>query len=190
MQHIFKCRQFRHQGRGVSLVEATITLAIAAVLVTVAVPPLSQLLKQVRESSLAGTFAAAVYLTRNEAIHRNDRVVMCKSANGLSCTTAGGWEQGWIIFHDVNANGTPEPEEALLQVQLFSPGNLRLIGNGPVANYISFTGLGLPKLLGGSFQAGKLTLCSQSAVPVRGRNLVLSKPGNLRAEKADLDQCG
>jgi type IV fimbrial biogenesis protein FimT len=164
-------------------------MGIVGLLASLAVPAMANLVAQFRESSMANAFVASVHLARGEAIHRNARVVLCKSANGLSCSDVGGWEAGWIMFHDANNNAKLDPQETLLQVQMFSHSRIRFSGNEPVADYISFTGLGLPKKASGEFQAGTLTLCSQSAESVTGRRLVLSKPGNLRTDKATLGQC-
>lgn len=189
MPNIPKRIHYPGRGDGVSLVEVLVTVGIASVLSVMALPSLGNLVAQFRESSMASAFAASVYRARNEAIHRNARVALCKSANGESCSTVGGWEQGWMLFHDANNNAALDPGEELLQVQLFTPGKIRFSGNAPVANYISFTGLGLPKTLSGDFQAGTLTLCSQSSDPVIARMMALSKPGNLRSYKAPLAQC-
>jgi type IV fimbrial biogenesis protein FimT len=189
MQYISKSIQCPNQTRGVSLVELLTTIGIAGVLTAIALPSLGSLVSQFRESSMANAFADSVHRARSEAILRNARVVICKSVSGESCSTAGGWERGWILFYDANNNAALDPGEDLLQVQLFAPSKIRLSGNAPVANYISFTGLGVPKMLAGEFQAGTLTLCSQSADPVNARMIALSRPGNMRIYKAPLAQC-
>jgi type IV fimbrial biogenesis protein FimT len=131
-----------------------------------------------------------VQRARSEAIHRNARVLLCKSVDGASCATTGGYEQGWIVFQDANSNAALDAGEAVIQVQQMPPGPMRLYGNGPVSNYISFTGMGLPKMLTGEFQAGTLTVCCQMPGQVQTRRIVLSKPGNVRLESTEMTQCG
>ena len=66
---------------------------------------------------------------------------------------------------------------------------MRFSGDGPVANYIALTGLGLPKMAAEEFQADTLTLCSQSSDPLNAHRVVLCKPRNIRSFQATLDKC-
>jgi len=82
--------------RGFTMVELVVTMAIAIILMTLAVPSFkdSRLSSQLRTSAL--DLVASTNLARSEAIKRNAVVALCVSANGSSCGT-GGWEQGWIV---------------------------------------------------------------------------------------------
>lgn len=171
---------FQKPLAGVSLVETLVVMGILGVLTSLALPSLENMLGRMRERSVSSAFAASVYRARNEAILRNARVVLCKAPSGVSCASDGGWERGWIIFHDANNNAQIDEGETLLHTQLLSQGNLRIWGNSPVADYISFTGIGVPKMVSGKFQAGTLIVCSASAEGTAVRHIVLNKPGNIR----------
>ena len=175
---------------GTTLLELLCALCVVGILAALAVPSLGSLVLQYRAQGLAQAFVNSVQLARSEAIHRNARVLLCKSLDGVACAATGGYEQGWLVFQDANGNGALEAGEAVIQVQGMPPGPLRLYGNGPVANYISFNGMGLPKMLTGEFQAGTLILCGRQSGQVSTRHIVLSKPGNVRTERTDLAQCG
>lgn len=176
--------------RGFTLVEALAVLAIAAVLVSVAVPSLGALADSTRLSTVSNELLGDLLLTRSESIKRRLRVVMCKSADGQSCTAGGGWQQGWIVFADADGDGLRGVGESLLRTQPALVGTLRLTGTLPVAKYVSYTPNGATKTVGGGFQAGTLTLCSRSAGPSPGRQIVINANGRPRTQKVLLPSCG
>ena len=185
----------RHQAPprasgGFSLVELLVVATIAAVLLAITVPSMGAMLNSQRTTSLTHTFLASLHLARSEAIKRNGRAVMCKSATGQQCATAGGWEQGWIVFHDVNNNAQIDPDELIIQHQGPAAAGLRLRGNAPVASYVSYSAVGTAKLMSGAFQAGTFTLCP--AVVANGadvRLVVLGGPGRPRVQKGTAINC-
>lgn len=166
------------------------TLGIACVMAAVAMPSLSALVTDMRERSVAGALITSLHRARNEAIHRNARVVICKSATGMGCTSQGEWQQGWIIFNDANNNTKLDAAETLIHAELLSPGTIRLTNNGKVNSYVSFTGDGLPRSPGGVIQAETFTLFSTSASPVIARCIAISKPGNIRSYRSADSDCG
>ncbi|MFZ4479308.1 MAG: GspH/FimT family pseudopilin [Rhodoferax sp.] len=175
---------------GYSLVELLVVMALGTILLSIAVPSMTAMLNSQRSAALGMSFLSSLNLARSEAIKRNARAVLCKSPDGLSCARNGGYEQGWIVFHDVNNNAALDEGEQIIELQGPVWGGLTLIGNTPVANYVSFSASGSAKLLNGAFQAGTFTLC---LVPVSGadvRQLVLSNTGRARSRKGLTSDCG
>lgn len=182
-------RRARRQARGLTLVELTATLAIAAAVAALAVPSLRRLFGTRTIDVAAMSMLSAMTLARSEAVKRNAPVVLCKSAQGAACTARGGWEQGWITFHDRNNNASVDPGEEILQkVQAVGP-EIHFTGNLHVARYISFSGTGAPRTVGGAFQAGTLTACQPDAGPTAARQVTLSATGRARLRKADAAEC-
>lgn len=179
----------RRVAAGLSLVEALIVVAVTGVLVSVAVPAMTATRDSLRLSSATDMFVSGLYLARSEAISRTGSVVLCKSANGTSCSATGGWEQGWIIFRDANNNGQREDTEAIVAREAALAGGLKLTGNLTVAKYVSFTPTGAARLVGGGFQAGTLTLCKQSLEGGEARQIVLNVAGRLRVQKTSIASC-
>jgi type IV fimbrial biogenesis protein FimT len=128
-------------------------------------------------------------LARNEAIKRNGRAVICKSATGLSCSATGGWEQGWILFHDANNNVILDAGEAIIQRQEAVAPGLSLTGNTHVANYVSYSASGSAKLMSGAFQAGTFRLCLDPVSVNDVRQIVLSSTGRARSKKGTSSDC-
>jgi len=88
---------------GVTLIELMVTLALAAILVAVSVPALSNLIDNSRMNSAVNDLVSTVHFARTEAVKRRRNVVICPSSNwdtdNPSCDDTG-FEQGWIVFND------------------------------------------------------------------------------------------
>lgn len=88
--------QIRRAAGGFTLVELMVTIAVAAILISIAVPSLSDATTNGKLSASANDLVAGVALGRSEAIKRNAVASLCVSSDGSTCGS-GGWEQGWII---------------------------------------------------------------------------------------------
>ncbi len=180
----------RRPERGFTLIELLVAICVTALLLTIAAPSIAQLVTSLQLSSASNSFVSGLHLARNEAIKRNGRVVLCKTADGMSCTSTGGWEQGWLIFHDANNNSLRESSEQIIHRQLPLAASLRMTGNLNIATYVSFVPTGATKLIGGAFQAGTLTVCRESLSAVDARQIVLNAAGRPRVHKTIIPSCG
>jgi type IV fimbrial biogenesis protein FimT len=172
---------------GFTLPELLVTLAVMAVLLTLAAPALSAAFVSSKLSTLANSFLSNLYLARSEAIKRNARAAICPSADGSACAASGGWHQGWLVFHDANNNAALDGGEAVVQTQAALPPEFRLTGNTPVATYISYSPSGATELVSGAFQAGTLTLCHVAST--QARQIVINSTGRPRILKTTVTSC-
>jgi type IV fimbrial biogenesis protein FimT len=179
----------RSRCEGFTLIELLVVLTLLVVLQTLAVPAMSAVADSIRVQSVTQSFFSNLQFTRSEAIKRNARVVLCKSDTGLRCVRTGGWEQGWIVFQDVNNNAQVDAGEPVLQRELALVGALRLTGNTQVESYISYTPLGHTSTTSGAFQAGTFTVCRRSTTQTEARQIVISSAGRVRTQKVTLNQC-
>lgn len=83
--------------RGITLIELMVTIAVMAILLGIAVPSFNDALLGSKLGSHANNLVATINMARSEAIKRNVPVTLCASADGASCATSGGWEQGWVV---------------------------------------------------------------------------------------------
>lgn len=174
---------------GFTLIELMVVLAVLAILQTQAAPAFSGVVASVRLTAAVNSLLSSLLLARSEAIKRNSRVVLCKSATGDACTPVGGWEQGWIVFHDANNNATRDSSEVIVSREHALPSPLRLFGNSPVANYVSYTPSGRTEYASGAFQAGTLTACTHSTTEGDARQIVINIAGRPRTVKTTVAQC-
>ena len=176
-------------NRGFTTVELLVTLAVVGVTLAIGLPSMASWAARARLSSLSEDLLVHLHLARSESIKRGGAVVLCKSADGETCTSAGTWSQGWIIFHDADNNGVRGPREAIVQRMGALPEGWRLAGNSAVSRYISYQPSGSTRLASGGFQAGTLTLCQLSAGPVTARQIVLNAAGRPRLQTTTVASC-
>lgn len=176
--------------QGFTAVELVIVLAVSGILAALASSSMGAMVGAQRVRSASSSLLSGLHLVRSEAIKRNGRVVICKAANALQCTTVGGWEQGWLVFHDLNNNGQIDHGESVVQHQAGRLEGVRLSGNGPIASYVSYTASGVPRLVSGAFQAGTLTVCPQRLEPsATVRKIIIGAPGRPRVVPGAADDC-
>ncbi|MGH8656829.1 MAG: GspH/FimT family pseudopilin [Gammaproteobacteria bacterium] len=119
-----------------TIVELMITLVLAAIILSAAVPSFRDLVQSNRITAQVNEFVTALNLARSEAIKRGVPVRVCTSVDSANCAPAGGWQQGWIVFSDIDSDGTQDfgtdqclaTEDCLLRVV-----------NGPLAGNATVT---------------------------------------------------
>jgi type IV fimbrial biogenesis protein FimT len=108
--------------RGFTLVELMMTLVIASIVLTMAVPGMRDLIQNNRITGQVNEMVTAFNLARMEAIRRGSPVSVCASADQASCSGANDWASGWIVFTDANGSGNPTVSQ-LLRAWDQLPGN-------------------------------------------------------------------
>ena len=164
-------------------------IAIISVLLSISVSWAVTFADSMRLTSQVNVYLSALLLARSEAIKRNSRMTVCKSADGLSCAEGGGWQQGWIIFHDPNHNAVRDTAEEMVHQSSALPAHFQLVGNSNVAKYVSFDATGRTLLASGAFQAGTLTICRHSVSGGEARKIVINSAGRARVEKIIVSSC-
>ena len=79
---------------GFTLIELMVTIAVLAIIVTLAAPSFQATIENNRLTSQANELVTALALARSEAVRRNTPVTVCPG----SCALGQGWADGWRVF--------------------------------------------------------------------------------------------
>lgn len=84
-----------------TLVELMVTIAILAIIATLAAPNLSQMLRNTKVNTSSGDILSFLQQSRTEALRLGKTVTVCGSSDGSSCLSANkrNWSTGLIATH-------------------------------------------------------------------------------------------
>lgn len=153
---------------GFTLIELMVTIAVSAVLIMVAVPSFNDAILNSKLTGNANNLLSSIQVARSEAIKRNTVVLMCRSADGKTCATTGGWEQGWVVRVSGPVSAT-DPDPNLILVQPRLPAIMTV--TGPTTD-VSFQPIGAGSTVA-AFKICPVTVTSDR----RGRDITLSATG-------------
>lgn len=120
---------------GFTLIELIVTMSIAAILLTVAVPSFQTTIANNRLATQTNSLVTAVNIARSEAVKRGTSVILCSSTNpnatAPTCTGAGNtWSSGWIVFvngtGDTDATQFAAATDTLIKVGQAASGNITI----------------------------------------------------------------
>jgi type IV fimbrial biogenesis protein FimT len=93
-----------HRILGFTLIELMVTLAVAAIVLSIALPSFNASMLNNKSNALGEDFNTALNYARSEAIKRSARVSICSSDDGINCLGAADWKKGWMVFLDKAAS--------------------------------------------------------------------------------------
>lgn len=172
-----------NRKRGFTLIELIVTLALAAILLTIGVPAFQEMIRNNRAAVHANEFMSALNVARSEAIKRGQRVVLCKSSDGASCATTNLWDQGWIVFVDTDNDAGVDAGETIIRVYGALKGDNTLQGSTDVADYISYSPDGIARLTSGTALAADTKLTFELCVSGKKNAIEINQTGRARVDK-------
>lgn len=173
---------------GFTLIELMVTIAVAAILLMVAVPSFKEMIDNNRLVTQVNALTTSLAVARSEAIQRSVQVTVCKSANLTACTTSGNWEQGWIIFEDVNGNGSVNAGDDLIRVFEGLPAGFTIRTANNFSDWIAYSRTGISSGNSGSATAGTFRICTGDQVTTKSRAIEINTTGRARL-KASATSC-
>ncbi|WP_428242496.1 GspH/FimT family pseudopilin [Gynuella sp.] len=160
------------KGKGFSVIELMLVIAVAGILVAVAMPAFSTLLETNKVKSALFILQNQIQTARESAVFNNTTVTMCPLFQG-KCTDL--WSKGYSIFYDQNANRVFDPEDTM--VSQYDPlPEVTLLWN-PVknSNALQYDPTGTTHKAN---QNGTFSICSSRAfVPAYG--VIINRQGRM-----------
>jgi type IV fimbrial biogenesis protein FimT len=107
----------RKPAPGFTLLELMITLAVVGILLGLAVPNFSEMIRNNRLTSAANDLLRATQVARSEAVKRQTWVVVCSTADSAAMPPAcsQGAFRDWIVFVDADGDFTVDAAEQVLE---------------------------------------------------------------------------
>lgn len=107
-----------HRSAGYNLVELMVVVTISAIITGIGIPSYRYITNANRVSTEVNALLGDMMLARSEAIKQAQPVSVCPSQGGLICDGTSSWQNGWIVFSDVNGDGAfTAGSDTLLRVQ-------------------------------------------------------------------------
>ncbi|WP_105103211.1 GspH/FimT family pseudopilin [Microbulbifer pacificus] len=99
---------------GFTLIELIITLAILTIVLSLAAPGMSELVRRYQSEAKARELFDLLQLMRSRAYSERQKYSLCPSSDGVSCGTD--WSSGALLFADSNGDGEKNNGEVIEKI--------------------------------------------------------------------------
>ena len=110
------------QNSGFTLIELMVTLAVAAIILSVGVPSFRAVIMDNRLVSQANQLVTSIKIARSAAVRYQRNATVCASANFdatvPSCSASTDWSDGWIVWVDKDRDAATDANEV---ISVFGP---------------------------------------------------------------------
>jgi len=98
---------------GFTALELIVTMAIIAILLTMGVPAVENYSWNLRMKTTMDQLQTDLNLARGHAISHNNQTVICPANDSSDCSGQSAWQNGWIVFTDINGDRQKQDSEPL-----------------------------------------------------------------------------
>jgi type IV fimbrial biogenesis protein FimT len=161
--------------KGFTLIELMVTIAVAAILVSIALPSFRNLIVSNRLNTLATEMVDAVSFARSESVKRNSPVVFCRAASATAtvCDSGSFWAH-WVILAgtDVIRRGEVNSHNSTIEVS-----------SDLTDEEVVFGGDGLARTNGNIISESTISICSESGPGESIRNVTFGAASRVSTYK-------
>lgn len=164
---------------GFTLIEAMVTVSIAALLLTLGLPAFADALERQRLATTLHLLTADMAIARSSSIMRREQVVICPGRADSGCSGDRDWSRGWLVFRDPDGNRQPDAAGDILRATDAPAGGadrLRLTSTRPWLRYQA----------NGMAAHSNLSVNACSGGQLRGK-VVVNRLGRTRSERPKRD---
>jgi len=163
---------------GFTLVELIVTLAVAAIVLSVGVPSFRGVIMDNRLVSQANQFVTSVKMARSAAVRFQRPATVCSSANFdaavPTCSANNDWSDGWIVWVDKDRDALTDANEI---ISVFGPISAASTLSSTSASRFTYDGRGFA-----TTPPGSLTLCD-SRTSEMGRLIKVNNVGRTNVKR-------
>jgi len=167
-----------NRNDGFTLLELIVTLAIAAILLSVGVPNFRGVIMDNRLVSQSNQFVTSVKMARSAAVRFQREATVCASDNFDAavpdCSASTDWSNGWIVWVDKDRDAATDANEI---ISVFGPLNSASTLSSATATSLAFDARGFATTAGGDF-----TLCD-SRTAETGRLIRVNSVGRTNVSR-------
>lgn len=129
--------------KGFTLIELVVTLAVVAIILTIAVANFSQFMNENRVYALALEIKTNLASARAESIKRGGLVKICGKQAAEQCGSS--FANGWIVFRDENDDGNVDDGDTIIQINDIRDSSLQLtaLSDGNAISTLGFNYRGI-----------------------------------------------
>jgi type IV fimbrial biogenesis protein FimT len=185
---------------GFTVIELIVTVAVAAILVSIAVPAVQNMIRDNSITAATNQLVTSLNYARNEALIEHNIVRVCRSddpqATTPGCTVSGsnGYTKGWLIYVDADSDGVFDASkgDTLLRRVTLDNTNTITINGSPsstpsAADQVGFTPMGMLAGASGT-SAPYIVLCDDRGWTnggLRARVIGITLQGRIAAAPGD-----
>lgn len=164
----------KRQRQGFTALELIVTMSIIAILLATGVPAFKNYSWNLRMKTAMDLLLTDLNLARGLAVSHNIQTIICPATHNNDCSGQSKWQDGWIVFTDLNADRQKQGGEPLLRQagavamlsisSSLSRSNLRFYPNGSAPG--SNTTILFCDKRGAAF-AGSITVSNSGRIRIR-----------------------
>lgn len=167
-------------GRGFTLIELMIGLAILAIVMLIGIPAMSGFINANRLTAQSNELLSAIQLARSEAIRLNRNIMFCNTSDSATCNVSSGRWSAWLVLDPLN--------NTVLQTSSMLDDDITVLSDSGISqDRVIFTPMGLARNSANIRLAlnGIIRVCSVNAADPNYRDVRFTSGGRTEVDRPD-----